>query len=105
VARLAAEKKRVVGVLSAQPLFVMVYRIGNTHLVTRRAEFLGAMKWFQECLLVHCRFGFDELIVDPLQKYIFAGGEWVMHRLVDRVVGVELKPGDACTRLADPDLY
>ena len=83
-----AQQVSVVMVLTAQELLVLVQLLRNADFMARRAKFRRPVERLQEALLVEIRLGFDNLVVDPLQDRIVAGGKRVMHRFFDRIVAI-----------------
>ena len=75
-------------ILTSQPLFVVVQRERQIHLVTRSTELRRFVQRLQERLLVKRRLGFHELIVDPLQNCVVTLRERIVNRFFDRVVSV-----------------
>ena len=101
VAGNSAEQIRIVVVLAAQKFLVVVQLERQADLVACAAELFRFVKRLQERLLVEGRFGFDELLVDPLQTSVFAERERVVQRLLDRVVRVADVAVDVGNRVAD----
>ncbi len=97
----AAQHVRVIVVLAAKKFLVVVEFLRQAHFVAGRTEFLGLVKRLQKRLLVEGRLGLDELLVDPLQRAVFAEGERVVQRLFNRVIGVSAIAVHVRDRVAD----
>ena len=75
-------------ILTSQPIFVMVQRERQIHLMTGATKLRRFMQRLQEGFLVKRRLGFHQLIVDPLQNRIIALRKRIVNRLFDCVVCV-----------------
>ena len=95
----AGKMVRVLVILAAQP-FVVIQRRRQMHFVTAAAEPRLPVQRLQECLLVKCRLGLDQLPIDPAQKIVVAKCEWIMYRCSNRVIGVASGAVDAGDRVA-----
>ena len=83
----AAEQKRVVVILTPQPL-VAVHLLGQVHLVTSAAKLGGTVQRLEKRLLVQLGLGLDQLPIHPAQRRLLAEGERVVAGRRDRVVRV-----------------
>ncbi len=97
----AAQPERIVVVLPAQELLVVVDLLRNPHFVANRAEFLRAMERLEEGLFVEVRLGLDQLVVEPLQDRVIAGGKRIVNGLVDGVAAVSRPVIDVGHGMAD----
>ena len=86
--RYAAQQPAVIVILAPQPFLVVVQRKGQVHFVTGSAEFRGLMQRLEKRLFMEGRFGFDQLMVHPLQQRIFTLCKRIMNRLFNGVVRV-----------------
>ncbi len=87
-------------VLSTQELFILIEILGNAHFMTGGTKLGGPHERLEEGLFVELRFGFNQLLVDVLEKAVGAVGEGIMDRLVDGVIGISdgaVNVGDGVT--------
>ena len=81
-----AQQPAVIMILPPQPFAIMVQLERKIDLVACTAKFRRLVQRLQECLLVKRRLRFHQLIVHPLQKRIFAVGERVVLRFLNREI-------------------
>src|SRR5438477_8243456 len=81
-------------ILAAQEVFVLRQLDGNTDLVARGAKLRALVQRFQEGLLVEIGLRLDERLVDELKHAVGAESEWIMDRLIDRIVCIAARAVD-----------
>ena len=95
-------------ILPAQKLFIVIECIREMNFVAGRAKIGGLMEFFEKRLFMQSRFGFDKLLINPLQCGIITERERIMLRLFNREVGISssaVDVGDRMTgRTGDPRL-
>ena len=90
VTRHAAEEVGVVMILAAQEFLILVQLLREADFVTGGAKFRRAHDGLEKGFLVELRLALDQLLVDVLQEAVRAVSEWIVDRLINRVVGIAL---------------
>ena len=88
-------------ILSAKELFVVINCEWDMDLVTGGTEVCRRVKVFEKRLLVQGRLCLHELIINPLQGWVFTESERVLFGFFDREVGVSASTVDVSDRMAD----
>ena len=87
VAGNAAQQKRIVVVLAAQPA-IAVHRLRQVDFVAAAAEGGGLVQRLQERAFVQRRLGFDQGTVDPAQRRMVRVGEGIAGRNPNQIVRI-----------------